>query len=391
MIPKSFSASAFTVAESCMARYHAENILRAERPANLAADLGTAVHEALEWYVREVYIKKEKAESLQALLFIYRMVFCKVFDTVDPDEHPWYEDGIGMLKTWYARTDFENREVISVETKTFFNIKTSVGDIPFNYIWDRFDRLTNREDEYEVVDYKTIRRALNPSDLRKKIQARFYGLAAQIQVPSAKRIWVRFDLLRHDSVATVFTREENAATWQFAKRLAEKIIAASEEDLVETLNPECHFCVRKAACKALLSNVTGGGLWSLDTTERRINTRAALEFQRKGLDALISELDEVLLREAAEQDLTELESPDYRAKVTQSYRRSVDAERVQHVVGSDLFHKYGGVRLTMTDFNKLLKDKSLDPNAKKQLEQLVYRTAGDLKLQVEPKNPIDEE
>lgn len=393
MKPKSFSATAFQVAETCMARYYAENILKTARPNNLAADLGTAVHGALEMYVREVHINKAKPESLNALLFIYRMVFCQVFETVDPDSSPWYEDGVTMLKVWFARTDFRGREVISVETKTNFEIATSIGKIPFNYVWDRFDKILDRDEEYEVVDYKTIRKSLSPSDLRAKIQARCYGLAAQIQIPTAKRVWVRFDLLRHDSVATVFTREDNIATWNFVKAVAEKIISTdetAEEGLPETLNAECNFCVRKASCKALLSNVTGGGIWSLTDRESRIDARAKLGFQQKGLAALIEEVDIILLKDAAENDLLELESKDYRAKVTQGFRQGVDGERVQHVVGDELFNKYGGVRLTMADFKKLLKDPKITAELRVELNKLVYRNAGDLKIAIEPKNPIDE-
>jgi hypothetical protein len=319
------------------------------------------------------------------------MQFMIIFQTVDAENHEWFAEGHDMLKVWFARTDFTNREVISCETKTNFPIKTSAGEIPFNYIWDRFDRITDREQEYEVVDYKTIRKMLSPDDLRKKIQARFYGLAAQIQFPEAKRIWVRFDLLRHDSVATVFTREDNKATWTFAKALAERIIAVAPEDVTETLNPECNFCVRKLACKALRSNVAGGGIWSLATTEERVNARAHLEFQRKGLDTLISDLDQILLEEAAKLEMTELTSADYILKVTQGSRRQVDAERVQHLVPTEMFYKYGGVRLTMADFTKLLKDPGLDPATKAKLEGLVYRSPGELKLRIEPKNPIDDE
>lgn len=401
MKPSSFSASAFQVAETCLARYHAENILKTSRPPNLAADLGTAVHAALEQYVNTVYILKKAGPSLPALLTLYRTNFAMVFGTVDPESHEWYSDGLNMVQAWFVRTDFSNREVISVETKTNFMIKTSIGEIPFNYIWDRFDRITDQDETYEVVDYKTIRKAINPEGLRKKIQARFYGLAAQIQVPTAKRIWVRFDLLRHDSVATVFTRDDNIATWKFAKALAEKIIETPEPgtllpdgskfELPETLNPECNFCVRKTNCEALKSNVGGAGVWSLRTTADRIDARAQLEFQRKGLDAAIAEIDEILLREMVEGETTELTSDRYKALARQSYRRQVDAERVEHVVGEDLFRKYGGVRLTMTDFNKLKKDKQLTNSQRAQLEQLVYKAAGELKLAIEPKNPIDDE
>lgn len=391
MIPKSFSASALQVAQTCLARYKAENVDRAARPANAAADLGTAVHAALEWYVKAVYIDKTKPASLQALLALYRMQFMVIFDTVDPESHDWYAEGADMLKVWFARTDFSNREVISCETKTNFMIPTTAGKIPFNYIWDRFDKLADQEKTYEVVDYKTIRRALGPDDLRKKIQARFYGLAAQIEYPDAERIWVRFDLLRHDSVATVFTRDDNKATWKFAKKLTQKIIDTADDDITESLNPECHFCVRAAACETLRSNILGGGIWSLTTTDQRINARAALEFQRKGLDAVMADLDELILEDFANADTTEMSSDKYIAKAVQNFRRSVDAERVEHLVGPELFHKYGGISLTMANFNKMKKDPAVSPDLAKQLEGLVYRKAGDLGVKIDLKNPIDED
>ena len=388
--PKSFSASAFQVAETCMSRYHAENILRTPRPPHRAADLGTAVHAALEKYVEMVYIKKEKPASLEALVALYRLYFMSTFGTVQPEENSWYAEGLAMVKSWYARTDFSNREVLSVETKTSFPIKTSIGEIPFNYIFDRMDRMTDRPDEYEIVDYKTIRRALSPADLKKKIQARFYGLAGQIQFPNAKRIWVRFDLLRYDSVATAFSRDENIATWNFAKALAEKIIATDTDDLVQTLNPECGFCVMKASCETLGKNITGGGVWSVPTQAERIDLLARLDFQRKGIDRLHEEISELVLREAAETEQLEFQTDLYTAKVVQSFRRAVDAERVKHVIGPELYMEFGGSRMTMGDHSNLMKDRRLTPEQKAEIKSLVYRTAGDPRVVVELNNPIDD-
>lgn len=372
-----------------MARYYAENIIRTPRPAHKAADLGTAVHAALEDYVKSVYIDKVRPESREALLNLYRMHFMVLFQTVEPESNSWYAEGYDMLKVWFARTDFGNREVLSVETKTSFNVKTSIGDIPFNYIFDRMDKLTDRPDEYEVVDYKTIRKGLNPSDLKKKIQARCYGLAGQIQFPQAKRIWVRFDLLRHDSVATVFTREENIATWRFIQALAEKIIATPEDALVETLNPECGFCVKKVSCETLRKNADGGGLWSVPELPGRIDLLAGLMFQRKGIDSLIGELQDLVMEEMTGEELLEYSTSLFVAKIKQSSRRTVDAERVQHVIGKDLFYQYGGNKMNYTDYQRLIKDKSLTEAQLDRLKELVYRTHGDPRIDIEPVNPID--
>lgn len=390
LTPKSFSASAFQVAETCAARYHAENILRTPRPPHRAADLGTAVHAALEKYVESVFMKKERSESLDYLLGLYKMFFMSTFGTVDPESNSWYAEGYTMIKVWFARTDFSNREVLSVETKLNFPIKTSIGDIPFNYIFDRMDKILDRPDEYEIVDYKTIRKALSPNDLKKKIQARFYGLAGQIQHPNAKRIWVRFDLLRHDSVATAFSRDENVATWKFAKALAEKIIAMSPDDLEETLNPECGFCVMKATCKTLQANVDGGGLYSVTSIEDRINMLAGIEFKKKGLDRLAEDLSELILEEAAVTETLEFETDLYQARVVQSFRRAVDAERVQHVVGDTLYYEYGGVKMNFTDYKNLIKDRRVTDDMRAKLSDLVYRTPSDPRLAIELKNPIDD-
>jgi RecB family exonuclease len=389
LTPKSFSASALTVAESCISRYYAENILRAPRPPHRAADLGTAVHAALEVYVKAVHIDKVQPENLMYLITLYRMHFMVTFDTVEPEENTWYAEGLEMIKVWFARTDFSDREVLSVETKTNFMLKTSLGEIPFNYIFDRMDRLTGRDEEYEIVDYKTIRKGMNPADLKKKIQARVYGLAGQIQFPNAKRIWVRFDLLRHDSVATVFTRDENIATWKFAKALAEKIIATSPDDLVETLNAECTFCVRKAACSALKKNVAGGGLWSVPDLDSRINLLAQLTFQRRANDILMGELEEMILQEASAQEQLEFETELFKARVTQSSRRTVDAERVQRILPPDVFFKYGGHKMNYGDYTRLMKDQEVPGELKEKLKQLVYRTHGDLRVAIDTKNPID--
>lgn len=371
----------------CMARYHSENILRAERPPNSAASLGTTVHWALEMYVKAVYIDKTRPASLKALLELFRIGFATEFGTFDTDSDD-YRDGVDMLERWYGRTTsrLAQRTVLSCEVKTNFMIKTSVGDIPFNYIWDRFDKLPGDE-EYEVVDYKSIRMGFGPEELKNKIQARCYGLAAQIQRPTAKRIWVCFDLLRHDPVAVVFTRDQNIATWEYLKASAERIIAASPDDLLETLNPECKWCVRKLVCNALQSHIGGGGLLTIGPES--FDRRAEVAYQIQALSQLAREMDEVILRHAEQEDQVEFETDNNRLSIGWSNRRSVDPERVLMVVGNELFQKYDGPLMTYTTFSKLLKDKALDASTKEQLKNLVYNRRGEPTVKVAPRNPID--
>lgn len=390
MIPKSLSASALLVAEACPARYHSEYILRSPQPQNPAAALGTTVHAALEWYVKTVYIDKTREPSLDYLLQLFRMHYATEFGTFDTDSDN-YRDGVEMLKAWFKRTDFDEREVISCELKTSYPIQTSAGEIPFNYIWDRFDRIG--DNEYEVIDYKSIRVGFQPNALRNKIQARIYGLMAQILKPDAQRIWVTFDLLRHDGpVSAVFSRADNIATWNYIHDMAEKILATPETDLPETLNVDCRWCVRKVNCTALQGNVAGGGIFTKDKVdEDLVDFRAMLDYQRKAIEQVTKELDAIILAQALREDAVIFESPDNQLEIGWSSRRAVDPERVFLVLGnSELFNKYDGPLMNYTTFNKLLKDRAVTPEMKEQLKSLVYVKRGEPTVKVAAKNPIDD-
>lgn len=386
MIPKTLSASALNVAQLCLSRYQAEYIARGRGANAAAASLGTACHGALEMYVKACYLEKNQQPTLKLLLDLFRMSYMTTFGTSDTETDD-YADGVSMLTAWFERTSFANRRVVSCEVKSMFPIKTSIGEIPLNYIWDRFDELEDAPGEYEVVDYKTNRFSLRPEDLKKKVQARVYALAAQIQMPQATKIWVRFDLLRHDSVGVVFTREENAATWRFIKEEAERIIATPDDKAPETLNPECRFCVRKTTCGALERNVGVGGSFGL-TIPEMIDRRAALQYQIKAIESAIGEMDEAIITEAKAQDVEEFYTDMNRLYFGISSRRSVDAERVAKVVGDDVFRKYGGIGITMADFDKLCKDPAVDAAKKAQLKSLVYQRKGEPTVKVEPRDPI---
>ena len=389
MEPKSFSASALHVAQLCKARYHAENIERSKGIANDAASLGTAVHGALEPYVKTAIMTDEREPTEQYLLDLFKISYMTTFHTLEVNTED-YAEGVEMLKKWHARTSFEDVTVLSAEVKENFAIPTSIGDIPFNYIWDRHDQIG--ENEYKVVDYKTNRWNIRPEDLKKKIQARSYSLAAQIKYPNAERIWVEFDMLRHDGpVGIVFTREENVAMWRFIKALAQDIVDTKVEDLEYRLNPECLFCVMKASCPALIQNISTGGIFSIVGNPEAVDRRAMLEYQQKAISAAIKELDELIMAEGKTKDIFTFESDFNQLDITVGSRRSVDAERVEMAVGPRLFEKYGGKTITLQQLDKLMKSGDVDAATVRTLRGLIYQKQGEPKIKVTPKNPIDEE
>jgi hypothetical protein len=337
--------------------------------------------------VKAVHIERSMPDELKILMDFYKMSYMATFGTSDVSNED-YADGEKMLKDWYERMDFTQFRVVTCESKESFPIPTSIGDIPFNYIWDRHDQL--EESVYRVVDYKTNRWAINHEQLRKKVQARAYGLAAQIKYPQATRIIVEFDMLRHGGgVGIAFSRDDNIATWNFMKEEAERIIATPSNNPPETLNPECVFCVRKVSCNALKKNISVGGIMSLTDPAEMIDTRAQLEYQKKALQSTIDQIDEVILGQARAMDVFEFESDLFTMGFGVRSTRSIDAERAEHVLGPVLSKRFMGRTLKISDVDKLLKGDELDESQKHQLASLIYFKQGEPSIKITPKNPID--
>lgn len=402
-LPKSFSATALQTAEACMARYHVETIMRTKGVAGTAASLGSSVHGGLEMYVQQ-YMKTGTPPPLKDLIDFFRMSYMVTFG-VSEAKGDLYDEGVIMLKAWFKRMDgtWDDFEVVSCEVKENFPVKTSVGEIPLNFIWDRHDKLD--EGVYRVVDYKTNKWGINPGDLKNKIQARVYGLAAQIKYPDATRIWVEFDMLRHEGpVAIVFTREDNIATWGFIKRKAESIIEAQAglearmgagETLREALRPmeklngECLFCPRKLECGEVSKNIAIGGIMSGGNVLDMVDARAELEYQQKARASLMKELDAMILDSAKAEDRLEYETDDNRLNVGISARRKLDGDQAARILGPVLFDKYGGKTLSVTTVDKLLKGDELTDEQKAEIQSLIYFEKGEPRVKITPKNPID--
>lgn len=374
MIPKSLSASSLSVAEKCMARWKTEYFDRVRGPGGSAADLGTTCHAALEQYVKLCYLADEPMPAEWAILeAAYRNAFPRNFghDLSVPE----FADGLAMLSDWFKRTDFEDREILSTERKENFLIPTSAGKIPFNFIMDRLDKIG--PDEYEVVDYKSQRFPVAAEELKGRLQARVYAMATQMKYPSAKKIWVTFDLLRHDPVSVAFSIEENRNTYLYLKRLAQAIVSTDEKDVKETINSECRFCVRKASCKTLQSNIAGGGISSLTDIADLVDMLDTLNNQQNAISQLQAQIEEGILVYAAEHEILSWDENGKRVDIIQKSRRTVrDEDAVKALLPPAVLTKYGSVGVTVID--KIIKDKEVDAETVKALRAQVVNRQGAL-------------
>lgn len=382
MKPRSLSASAVKAFSSCPARWVAESHKRTRTDSGSAANLGTAVHGALEdWVSGEHHTDASAGFNIMEKMFEghYRALF-----DMDDERFP---EGVDMLKDWYRRnhTFPDGLEVLSTEVKTNFDLRTSIGTIPFNYIWDRCDRLPNGD--IDVVDYKTIMRPLSHDMMKQDIQVRSYALAAAIQFADDDydRIWVTLDMLRHgDPISVSFSRDENRATWDYLHDIAEQIIAMDVNDPPERVNPLCRFCVRKTACKTLAKHVSSGTVASFGTLEEVIDRRATLDNASKGVKAAIQELDDHIIAMAEEAESLEFETTDNRALVRSRRYRNIDADMIRRFVPDEIWDEYGSSKLNMGDFDKMLKDDRITDELRVQLEQMVDVTLSSPFIITEP-------
>lgn len=384
---RTISASSLTTFEECPRRWHAENIERVPRTGGPGpAGVGTAVHNTLEVYVAKVYMTKEWDDDWKRIEDLYTVQFAKVFGTMDTTSEQ-YKDGLSMLKNWFERTNLNNIEVLSVEIKSSMPIKTNDGIKKYNYIWDRCDRF--KEDSktiIRVVDYKTIRANLSPSDLRQKIQARMYAVAAATQFKDDKpdEIWICFDLLRYGPVEVKFSRDELLRTWKYIKDTANAIIAADPDDLEERLSPGCMFCVRKFNCDTLLKNETGEGIMALaDDDDALAERHMQLTSVNKASKYALEEIENLMLAKAKENDEIEGETENYEVRFTARKTRYVEDFEVAEILGPEKFATIG--KVTMGEIDRLLKSKELSAVQKSLLRGAVKDKFGDMKPKVTKK------
>lgn len=368
-----------------MTRWRAENFYKTPQASSEPANIGTACHYALEHFVEDVYLNNKIGwEDVQHLNAYYQIGYVETFGSTDFETEA-FKDGATLVAKWYDRNkEGLPNKVLSVEKKETFPIKSSVGVIPFTYIYDRLDQID--DDTYEVVDYKTIRLPHRPEDLRRKIQPRAYALAAQIKFPEAKRIYVSFDMLRHDGpVGVAFTRDENARTYRYIQRALERIIETDENDVTEQLNDECKWCIRKVSCETLAKANAAGTVHGM-SVEDIVERKAAVSAQVLALKYAEEELDKALVNEAEKRDEIEFEVGNFEVNITSRATRRPNSNAIIQIIGPEMAAKYGN--MTMTNIDKMIKSGELGPDQVRQIQAQIDRTWSSPSAKVKQKNPF---
>lgn len=385
---RTISASSIQVFEGCSARYQAEMVDRTPSPGGSSdpARLGTAVHDTLEIVVRLVYINKEEELDWNKIVAYFKQNFMKQFQRPPDIKDRWYADGLDMLERWFNRTDLSNVDVLMVENKMMVEIKTSIGPIPYNFIFDRLDRFEeDGKTIVRVVDYKTWRQVLTPEGLRQKPQGRLYGMAIMMAFKEleADEIWVCFDQLRYEPVEVKFTRDDNVATWKYVRKVAERIIAEPEPGR-RTLNGECQFCVLKSTCPQITKNVEAGGIMAISGDRNEMAKRyLELEGAQKAIKYALEEVMEEMLKDAMDSDEIEFDTDGFHVAFKSSRRKSYDPSEVREIIGDTLFANLG--KINNSEIDKLLKGDALTSSQKSRLRSSVKESISEPRPKVTPR------
>lgn len=355
------SPTSAAVYEKCPARWAAEQRDHVPQIQSSAAALGTACHGALERVVLDkAYLKDEWYADLTEA---YKVSYWEVFST--PER---YDEGLKILKGWYARNSLRDNEILSAEVKNTFPLKTSAGTIQITYIWDRCDR--HADGVIEVVDYKSYASPISPNSLHGNIQARFYALAAQMEYPEAESIRITFDLLRFEDgiVSTVFTKEDNRETFRYVRALAERIIA--DETAKERINDQCNWCVRMHGCQTLAKHIAGDGRLSISDPYDAADRRADLVNAKKAIESMVEDLDSLILQFCEREEIYEFSTGNgVEVSISARRNRKIDPQAVLGVLGPEILGRFGDV--SMKGLDAMLKSSELTGEQKSQIKQLI--------------------
>lgn len=378
MIPATLSATSVHVAELCMGRWEVEMFNRTKAPMRgTAATLGSSCHGALEDYVKFVYLERKEQPSIDLMMSLWRIHYKINFGPLADERSVEFTTGRKLLQDWHKRTVFDGHTVLSAEQKEFFILKSRDGknEVQFNYILDRFDQL--KEDEFEVVDYKSNVMPVGADELRRKLQARVYALAMQIKYPTARRIWVTFDMLRFGQTSVAFDRADNIATFRRLQDAFQMILDTPEGDAPHELNSECLFCPIKTTCPEVTRSINLGSVLSIQDLEKAADLRALLDYQEKAAKAAKAELDTHIMTIAAGTGQVVVDTGLTKMTFSAKRTRSISGHATREIVGDDIFAQYGKEDITVGAWEELKKDPRLTPEQVTALDGIVGTNVGD--------------
>ena len=232
--------SGISAFRGCPLRYKYSNIIQIPRPQSAAPQFGTMIHETLEQFYRRY--KEGEIVTAETLLSYYKEHWKRFGYISKEQEKNYFEKGIAILQSYWEVNSKHLTKPIYLEKG--FGLKMGTYNVTGKI--DRIDRI--RDDEVEVVDYKTGRPKTQKEvekDDEVRLQLYIYAIACQdfLNVNATK---LTFYYLEDQSKVTLVPEPEDLA-W------AENIIVETAGQILEstfegTPGKVCEWCDFESIC-----------------------------------------------------------------------------------------------------------------------------------------------
>lgn len=386
MRPRTVSATSLESFSGCPRRFVEEtnNRLSIDSPPGV---FGTTLHDALQLYIEMLYSAALPGtitqHDLESLLILWKQA---ANDRL-PYGSDYVDEGEALLRKWVETRPLPH-EVISTEKKVSFDLVMPNGEPQaVTVIIDRLD--CHPDGTYEVIDYKSWYARVDGSGMRKLIQPALYASYVRRTYGVTGDIIVSYDQLRHDMTSIVMTQSDIDRFDSYLDSIVQRIWNMDEEDAPEKLNSKCRYCPRKAQCETLLKATEVGWAPTMSVDELAA-IHDNLKDAKKGIEALLEEVDTVLLDAVKDAD-GDVDAGDYILGATMSTRTAYDPEVLLRVLGPSAT-SYMGVSKSALDkeLNRKRQNKFL-PEEIAAIKAAAIVTYGEPRVTVTPKNPMDSE
>jgi RecB family exonuclease len=274
--------------EACPLAYKFHYLDRLHAEPGVPLRFGKLVHSVIETLVREhVDDEREGPLELPRAYELYRTGWAE--DTLSGIEV--YEEGLGILRDFVRlQGELDHRSALAIEKE----FRLPVG--PFTVL-GYIDRVDWVDDEtIRVIDYKTNRLLFGREDVDHSLQLSLYAVAARRLWPWAKKVELRYWMLRHGAFQdTTRTEEQLSDALSYIETLGAQMENA--EVFPARINPNCCYCDHRQHCPAYAQALTGKrDVVAADLTDLEAVAREREEVTRlsKLLSGRKAELEDVL-------------------------------------------------------------------------------------------------
>lgn len=293
--------------ESCPLSYRFRYIDRLESTEpKEAAELGTAVHAAIEEIEREHVLEERRGTiSRERALHHWRHAFTDAGLAGAGVFNEGLELVLGFVRD---QGPLDAYDVIAIEEP----FELALGEYTVIGLMDRVDRID--DETIEVIDFKSSRLLFSRDELASSLQLSLYTIAAQHLWPWAKNIRLTMWMLRHGlRQEATRTPEQLEAAREYVQAVGDQIVGATEYPA--RTNTFCAYCEYRRHCPAYDAMLKGKHEFvaeSLDDLEQVAREREEVAAIAKATYRRKDELDKILKTHLSERDELVLAGVRYR-------------------------------------------------------------------------------